>query len=401
MFKSLTFLSGLLFVMSSTCELAQGSVMAQVTSADSTLVYVGTFTDTKAHSKGIYALRLVKGDADSQNVTLIPLGLAAETPSPTFLALDAKRHLLFCANEVNTLNGKPGGAISSFSIDAATGNLTLINQRPSMGASPCHIILDKTGKNLLVANYASGTAAVLPVSSNGELGEATSVIQDEGKGPDAKRQEGPHAHCIVLSPDNRFAFLCDLGIDKVMIFKFDAEHGKLTPNDPPFAQTKPGSGPRHIAFSRDEKFAYLVNELDSTVSTFAYDARTGALKELQNLSALPADFKDFNKAAEIEIAPSGKFLYVSNRGRETVVSFAIDSEKGTLTWAGEENCGGKNPRHFGIDPSGKYMLVSNQDSGLVVPYGIDVLTGQLKPNGQAATVPAAVCAVFLPSSSAR
>lgn len=380
------------------CGIVQGAEKMNPSSNNATLVYVGTFTGTPAASKGIYSFSLKSQGAET---SLVPMGVAAETQSPTFLAVDSKRQLLFCANEVNSYDGKPTGAISSFSIDSATGKLTLINQRPSMGASPCHIVLDKTGKNLLVANYASGTAAVLPVGANGELGEATSVVQDTGKGPNSKRQEGPHAHCVALSPDNRFAFVCDLGIDKVMIFKLDAEHGKLIPNDPPFAQTKPGAGPRHITFHPNGKFAYLINELDSTVSAFAYDAKTGALKEMQTLSALPNNFKDFSKAAEIAVASSGKFLYVSNRGRETVVAFAIDPEKGTLHWVEEQNCGGKSPRHFGITPSGKYMLVCNQDSDSVVPYSIDVLSGRLKQDGPSTKVPAAVCAVFLPKPSVK
>jgi 6-phosphogluconolactonase len=241
--------------------------------------------------------------------------------------------------------------------------------------------------------------AVLPVGDDGRIGEATSVIQDTGKGPNAKRQEGPHAHCAALSPDNQFAFVCDLGIDKVMIFKFDAEHGKLTPNDPPFVQVKPGAGPRHIVFNPNGKFAYVINELDSTISTFAYDEKTGALKELQTLSSLPGYYDGPNKAAEIGIVPSGKFLFASNRGNETVVLFAIDSEKGTLTWVEEQNTGGKTPRHFGIQPSGKHLAICNQDSGTVLVCRIDAGNGRLKPSGVFAEVPSPACAVFLPPVS--
>jgi 6-phosphogluconolactonase len=326
----------------------------------------------------------------------MPLGLAAEAQNPSFLTLDTKRRLLFCANETDTFNGKPGGAVSAFSIDSATGKLKLINQQPSMGAGPCHVTLDKTGKNLLVANYNSGSAAVFPVAADGRIGEATSVMQHSGKGPNPKRQEGPHAHCVTMSPDNRFAFVCDLGIDKVLIYKFDAEHGKLTPNEPPFVQTKPGAGPRHMTFRPDGKFAYVINELDSTITTFAYDDKAGALKELQTVSSLPGYYDGPNKAAEIATVPSGKFLFASNRGNETVVLFGIDSEKGTLNWIEEQNTGGKTPRHFGIQPSGKHLAICNQDSDTVLVCRIDAGNGRLKPSGVFAEVPSPVCAVFLP-----
>ena len=243
---------------------------------DATLVYVGTFTGTPANSKGIYYYWLrTEGNEVSQNITLMPLGVAAETPSPAFLALDPKRRLLFSVNETGSPDGKTGGSVSAFSIEPETGKLKFINQQPSMGARPCHLGLDKTGRNLLAANYDSGSIAVFPVAEDGRLGEATCVVQDTGKSINTNRQAGPHAHCVTLSPDNRFAFVCDLGIDKVMIFKFDAEHGKLIPNDPPFVSIKPGSGPRHLVFRPDGKFAYLISEMASTITAFAYDGQAG------------------------------------------------------------------------------------------------------------------------------
>jgi 6-phosphogluconolactonase len=322
--------------------------------------------------------------------------VAAETPSPSFLTLDLKRRLLFCVNETTTFNGQPGGGISAFAIDPASGKLKLINQRSSMGSGPCHLVLDKTGRNVLVANYASGSVAVLPVGADGMLGEATCVIQDAGKGPNAKRQEGPHAHCVTMSPDNKFAYVCDLGTDKVMIFKFDAEHGKLVANEPAFVPAKPGAGPRHLVFHPNGKFAYLIHELDSTITAFAYDAQTGALKELQTLSSLPGNYNGPNTAAEIAIVPSGKFLFASNRGNDTVVVFAINPDTGTLKWVEEQNTGGKTPRQFGIEPSGKQLAICNQDSNSVLVGGIDAMTGRLTPSGVFAQVPAPTCAVFLP-----
>jgi 6-phosphogluconolactonase len=384
------------FLVALMCLAVEAAPAADAPPKNAALVYVGTYTGTPAKSKGIYLFWLrTEGNEVSQNITLMPLGVAAETPSPSFLTLDTKRRLLFCANETETFNGKPGGGVSAFAIDAS-GKLKLINQRSSMGAGPCQLVLDKTGKNVLVANYNSGNVAVLPVAADGTLGAATSVIQDSGKGPNAKRQEGPHAHCVTMSPDNKFAYVCDLGSDKVMIFKFDADHGKLTENDPPFVQAKPGAGPRHLVFHPNGKFAYVINELDSTITAFSHDAATGGLKELQTLSSLPGYYDGPNTAAEIAIVPSGKFLFASNRGNETVVLFAIDADKGTLTWVEEQNTGGKTPRHFGIQPSGKHLAICNQNSDTVLVCRIDAMNGRLKPSGVFAQVPAPSCAVFLP-----
>ena len=356
-----------------------------------TLVYVGTFTGASAGSKGIYLFWLRTGQSNgSQNGALMPLGLAAETPSPTFLALDAKRHLLFCANEIDA------GMVSAFAIDPATGKLTFLNRQSSMGNGPCHVVLDRTGKNLLVANYGDGAAAVLPVAANGRLGEATCVVHDTGRSVNPSRQTGPHAHSVALSPDNRFAFVCDLGIDKVMIFKFDAEHGKLIPNDPSFVAIKPGSGPRHLIFDRSGKLAYLISEMASTVTTFSYDAEDGGLKELQTISCLPGSFKGLNKAAEIQIASSGKFLFASNRGDDSVAEFAIDSTSGTLSWIGVQSSKGKTPRYFGITPTGKQLLVCDQDSDTVWLFGVDDRSGKVSLSDTAVPVPSPVCAVFFP-----
>ncbi len=360
---------------------------------DATLAYVGTYTGPK--SKGIYLYRLQTENNDvSQNVTLVPLGLAAETASPSFLELDPKRRLLFAVNEVAKFEGKPTGAVSSFSIDPATGKLKFINQRSSMGAGPCHLVLDQTGKYILVANYDTGSVAVLPVESDGHLGEACCFIQHSGKSVH-ERQQGPHAHCFTMSPDNRFAFVCDLGADKVFIYKFDAEHGKLTPAEPAFAALKPGSGPRHMAFHPNGRFAYVLNELKSAVTVFAYDSKTGALTELQTLSSLPAYYSGPNIAAEITVHPSGKYLYASNRGNNTVVLFDIDKEKGTLTWVEDQGTSGKTPRHFGIQPSAKHMAIANQDSDNIIVCRIDPANGRLKPSGVTVDAPSPTCVLFL------
>ena len=226
-----------------------------------TLVYVGTYT-TGGRSKGIYLFRLQTTNLDvSQNITLVPLGVAAETQSPSFLEVDLKRRLLFAVNEVDSFDGKPTGAVSAFKIEPATGKLTLLNQQPSMGQGPCHLALDRTGKHLLVANYGSGSVAVLPVAADGKLGAASEVVQHSGKSVNPQRQKGPHAHHVTVDPANRFAFVCDLGLDKVMVYAFDPARGKLKPHNPPSVSLKPGAGPRHLAFRPDGRFAYVLNEL--------------------------------------------------------------------------------------------------------------------------------------------
>ncbi len=369
---------------------------------NATLVYVGTFTGEKGKGKGIYVYRLQTENLDvSQNITLAPLGLAAETPSPSFIVLDPKRRLLFAANEVDEYEGKPAGAVSAFSIDPATGKLTLINEQSSRGPGPCHLVLDKEGKNLLVANYKGGSVAVLPVAADGHLGEATDFIQHEGKSVNPERQTGPHAHCVTLSPDNRFAFVCDLGLDKVMVYQFDAEHGKLTPADPPFGALKPGAGPRHMVFRPDGKFAYVINELDSTITGFAYEPKTGGLKELQTISTLPHYYDGPNATAEIGMHPTGKWLYASNRGHNSVILFTIDPADGTLTYVEEQGTGGKTPRQFGIDPSAKHLAIGNQDSDTLLVCRIDAENGRLKPSGVFAECPSPACVQFLPPPSGR
>lgn len=366
-----------------------------VLAVNATLVYVGTYTGAK--SKGIYFFRLQTENLEvSQNITLVPLGLAAETPNPSFLELDLKRRLLFAVNEIDKFEGKPTGAISAFSIDPVTGKLTLLNQRSSMGAGPCHLVLDKEGRNLLVANYDSGSVAVLPVGSDGRLGEATAFVQHTGKSINPDGQKGPKAHGVTLDPANRFAFVCDLGLDKVLTYRFDAQEGKLTPSEPAFTQLKPGAGPRHIVFRPDGRFAYVINELNSTISAFAYDPEAGVLKDLQTISTLPGYYDGPNTAAEIGVNPSGKYLYASNRGNETVVLFEVDREKGTLAYVEEQGTGGKKPRHFGIEPSGKHLTIANQDSDTLLVCRIDAGNGRLKPSGVFAEAPSPVCVKFLP-----
>lgn len=368
--------------------------MAQASSKP-TLVYVGTYTQTT--SKGIYLFRLQTENLEvPQNVTLAPMGLAAESRNPSFLELDAKRRLLFAVNEIDDFEGQRSGAVSAFTI-RPDGTLTLLNQQSSKGTGPCHLTLDRTGRHVLIANYGGGSVTVLPVGADGRLGAATDFVQHTGSSVNPERQRGPHAHCVTMDRANRFALVCDLGLDKVLIYKFDAQRGKLTPNDPAFAAVKPGSGPRHMVFRPDGRFAYVANEMTSTITVFTFDGRSGAMREVQTVSTLPPHFDSPNSIAEIGIHPSGQWVYASNRGHNSVVLFNVDRGSGRLTYVEEQGTGGAKPRHFGIDPAARHLAVGNQDSDTVLVCRIDAGNGRLKPSGVFASVPSPVCIQFLPS----
>jgi 6-phosphogluconolactonase len=355
-----------------------------------TLVYFGTYTGKK--SKGIYVSRL-----DTATGKLGAAELAVETASPSFLAVDPKNRFLYAVNEVSDFAGKKTGAVGAFAIDAATGKLTLLNQRSSVGPGPCHLVTDKAGKNVLVANYGGGSVAVLPVGKDGSLAPASSFVQHTGSSVDKSRQEAPHAHGIYLDAANRFAFVPDLGQDKVIVYRFDAGKGTLTPNEPPSASVAPGSGPRHFAFHPGGRFAYVITEMACTVTAFACDPKQGTLTELQAISTLPAgeSVKRGYSTAELYAHPSGKFLYGSNRGHDTIVSYSIDQTTGKLTLIEHTSTQGKIPRSFGIDPTGKWLLACNQDSDTVVVFSIDAKTGRLTPTGQTLEVGAPVSFAFV------
>jgi 6-phosphogluconolactonase len=356
--------------------------------SSSFLLYVGTYTGP--NSKGIYVYRF---DASTGRVT--PVGLAAEIPSPSFLAAHPSGKYVYAVNELNNFEGKRGGSVTAFAVDSSTGKLTLINRVSSRGSGPCHLSVDKTGKLLAVANYGSGSDAGFPINNDGSLGEATSFNQHSGSSVDSKRQQGPHAHCAVFSPDNRFLAVADLGLDKVFISRVGSD-GKLHPNDPPFGTVKPGSGPRHFAFHPNEKWGYVINEMASTITAFDWNAKSGALKEIGTVSALPADFKGQSTTAEIELHPNGKFVYGSNRGHDSIAVFAINQKTGALTLVEHVLTGGKEPRGFKIDPTGKYLVAGNQNSGNFVVFAIDTKTGKLKSTGQTIEVGAPVSFIFVP-----
>jgi 6-phosphogluconolactonase len=358
---------------------------------DKYFVYVGTYTAEGSTSKGIYAYRF---DADTAKPTSI--GLVAGTTNPSFLAVHPNHRFLYAVNESGDYKGQKSGAVTAFFIDHRTGKLTQLNQVASGGADPCYITVDKTGKFVLVANYTGGSISVFPVLADGRLGEASAFIQHSGHGTDPKRQEGPHAHSIDLSPDNRFAIVDDLGLDETLVYKFDSTKGSLSLNDPPFAKAAPGAGPRHFAFHPNGKFGYVLDEMGSTVSAFSYDGAGGVLHPLQTISSLPKGFTGHNDAAEIEVHPSGKFLYASNRGHDSIAVFAIDQEKGTLTPIEFVLTKGASPRNFAIDPTGKLILTENEKSDNIVLFRIDPQTGRLKPNGKVLDISQPVCVKFVP-----
>jgi len=352
------------------------------------LIYVGT--NTVRGGKGIYVYRYEAATGRFED-----LGLAAETPSPAFLAISPNHKFLYAVNEIDEYQGQSSGIVSAFTVDAKTGKLTLLNQVASKGASPCHISLDHTGKFVLEANYTGGNLSVLPVGEDGRLGEASDFVQHQGHGPNHDRQEKSHPHWIGVSADNRFALNADLGLDKVFVYRFDASQGKLTPNDPRFAKLPPGAGPRHLAFHPNGKVAYVIDELNSTITTFSFDAKAGKLKQLQAVPTLPKDFSGESTTAEVAVHPSGKFLYGSNRGHDSLAVFTIDPAKGILTFVEHVSVKGKTPRNFEIDPLGNRLLVANQGTDNIVEFAIDSTTGKLTPTGTELKVPAPVCIKFL------
>lgn len=366
-------------------SLADGPV-AKPAASHKYLVFVGTYT-TKTESKGIYAYEF-----DSDTGELTPKGVAAETPDPSWVSVHPSGKFLYAANEA----GK-ASTVSAFAIDAKNGKLTLLNQLPSFGEDPCYLSFDRTGKYVLVANYSSGTIAAFPILADGRLGEHTVTLKDQGAtGPDKKRQEGPHAHWIEVSNDNRFAFVADLGLDAILSYRFDASKGSLTPNKPFFLRPlTAGAGPRHATFSPGGGHFYVLSEINSTVTAFAYAPDHGVFGDLGGVPMLPAGFEGRNDAAEIVIHQSGKWLFASNRGHDSIAVFSIDPANGKLAAAGGFPTGGREPRHFAIDPTGKYLLAENQFSNNIVEFRVDPATGKLTATGEVVHVPSPVCVAFL------
>ena len=369
---------------------AFGQAGRSSSSSGDMLVYFGTYTGEK--SKGVYVSRL-----DLASGALSRPELAGETASPSFLAVHPNQNFLYAINEIGEFQGKASGSVSAFAIDRNTGRLTALNQQPSVGRGPAHLVVDKAGRNALVANYGGGSVAVVPIGPDGTLKPPSAFIQHTGASVNPERQKGPHAHSINLDPANRFAYAADLGLDKVLVYRFDAGKGSLVANDPPFAQVAAGAGPRHFAMHANGRFAYVINEMNLTVTAFRRDIERGSLTELQTVSTLPPGQKVESafSTADVQVHPSGRFLYGSNRGHDSIVVFAIDQNSGRLTYIENRPTQGSTPRGFGIDPSGSYLLAANQRSDSVVVFRIDKQTGRLTPTGHTIEVGAPVCVKFV------
>lgn len=356
------------------------------------LVYFGTNTNAKNGSKGIYVARF-----NSASGELTQPELAVEVGNPGFLAIHPTKKYLYASSSITLPDGKKGGGISSFSIDLKTGKLTPINHASSVGVGPCHVNVDQTGKLATLANYGSGSVASYAIRDDGSVSEAVSFFQHEGSSVDPRRQSGPHAHSVNFSPDNRFAFACDLGLDKVLIYKIDPTTSKMTPNDPAFAKTPAGGGPRHLAFHPSGKFVFVNNEMGMTETVFAYDAENGALTEVETVSTLPeADRgKTGFSTAETLAHANGKFVYVSNRTHDTIAVFTCDPAIGKLTLIQNVSVEGKIPRNICLDPTGKWLIAAHQDSGTAALFKVDQDSGKLTFTGTKVNVPGSICVRFL------
>jgi len=354
--------------------------LSSVMTAQSMPVYFGTY------GKGIYLSEL---NMDSGHLSE-PV-LVAETPNPSFIEVHPSGKYIYAVSEY-----EGSGGVSAFAIVEGTQTLKFLNKQSSGGDGTSHITVDHAGKNVLTANYSSGNAAVIPILPDGSLGKPTGQIKHEGSSVNKDRQDAPHPHSINVSPDDRFVFVADLGNDKVMIHQLDNSKGTITANNPPFAQMKPGAGPRHFTFHPSGKFAYVINELNGAVTAFSCDSASGALTEIQTITTLPEGFKGVNTSAEIRAHPNGKFLYGSNRGDfNSIVVYRIDPDKGTLTFVEHETAGINIPRNFNIDPTGAYCVVGNQGNNTVVVFRIDPATGKLEPTGQKLNLESPVCVRFL------
>jgi 6-phosphogluconolactonase len=357
---------------------------------DQSRVYFGTFTT--GAGEGIYHSTL-----DMKSGQLTEATLAGEAVRAGFLAMHPDGKHLYAVGELGGFKGRSPGSACAFEIDEATGKLKPLNSQPVGGPGPCHLIVDPAGRNILTAQYSGGSCSVLPINADGSLGPRTSFHQHTGgSGVVAKRQDAPHAHSINLDAAGRIAVVADLGLDRILIYQYDRDQGTLTPNDPPFVKTAPGGGPRHFVFHPSGKFAYANLEITSQVTAFEYDAARGALSEIQTLPTLPGDFEGGNSTAEIRVTPDGRFVYVSNRGHNSIAMFAVDAQTGKLTALGHEPTRGDIPRNFNLDPTGTYLIAAHQKSDNATVFRIDRETGRLSFTGSEITVPKAVCVRFLP-----
>lgn len=363
------------------------------------LVYVGTYSEPirfgtgqllEGKGKGIYRFRF-----DPETASLNLVGITEGVRNASYLCFDARREYLYCVNEMKEWNGQFGGGLSAYRVHQETGLLTFLNAKPSRGTDPCHIIIDKTGKYVFVANFASGSFIGYRIEADGSLGEECAFVQHDGTSVDPVRQTGPHAHAVEFDGQGRFVYVPDLGMDKVMIYELDAANGSVKPATQAFVKVKPGAGPRQLVMHPKGRFAYLINELNSTMTAYAYDKATGALDELQTLPTLPDGFTGKSSCAEVQITPDGRFLYGSNRGHNSLVIYAVDPQTGRLTLVGHESTRGEIPRNFEVNSDGKFLIAANQDTDNLVPFRIDPATGKLSPGGAPIAAGTPICVRFI------
>jgi 6-phosphogluconolactonase len=352
------------------------------------LVFVGTYTG--ASSRGIHAFRF-----NSVSGQLTALGLAAETPNPSFLAASPDGRFVFAVNELGTYQGEPSGSVTSFAVDRRTGRLSPINTQSTRGGAPCHLAIDRTGRFLAVANYGGGNFVILPIAPDGSLGPVAANVRHDGSGPNNERQRGPHAHMVEFDADNTHLLGADLGIDRIVVYPFDEKSGRIADRPSGAASTSSGAGPRHITFHPTEALLFAINELNSTIETFTWDAASGHLDAQGGYSTLPDGYTGESFAAEIAVHPNGRFLYGSNRGHDTIAVFGISSD-GQLALVEHAPTRGRTPRAFTIDPTGRWLIAANQQSDTLAAFTIDDATGRLSPHGELETVGAPVSILFLP-----
>ena len=356
---------------------------AHVSYAGQRLVYIGTYTGET--SKGIYAFRFDDGSGE-----LTPLGLVAETPSPSFLTASADGRFVFAVNELQSFGGAATGSVTSFSVDPATAKLTEINAQPTQGAGPCHLVLDRTGRYLVVANYGGGNFALLPVGADGRLQPATSVVTGQAAEPSTAK---PLGHSVGFDEGNKFLITADKGLNRMLVFRFNAATGALTPNQPASVALPPGSGPRHYAFHPNGEWLFTISEQAATITTFAWDPKSGSLTATGSVPTRPSGVTT-GSTAEIAVHPNGRFVYGSNRGHDSIAVFSVGAH-GALTLVEHELTRGQTPRNFALDPTGRWLIAANQRSGTLAVFSIDQTTGALSPVGPLATVGSPVSILFM------
>ena len=363
------------------------------------MMYVGP--NTKRDGKPVGkrpGLQVCHFNTETGEITYVD---TTQVVNPNFLALHPSGRYLYSVTEMGErLEGRPAGGIAAFQIDGERGTLTPLNVQPSLGSGPCHLVVDATGRYVLATNYAGGSVVVLAIEPDGSLGESTDFIHHEGSSINPQRQQEPHPHSINLDPTNRYALVPDLGTDKVMIYEFDAEQGKLRPNSAqPWARTRSGAGPRHLAFHPNQRFVFVANELDSTVVAFDFDATRGTMREISTLSTLPEGYDESGAekswVADVHVHPNGKFVYVSNRGHDSIAIFQINKDSGELTAAGYVSTKESYPRNFALDPAGNFLIVGHHNGEHIFVFEVDSKTGALTETPHSIEIPAAICIKLL------